>query len=216
MKTTDWGIMGSKKTNLRKMKNIVLVPHNDVWRQIYEHEARRLAQVFGPEMVSIHHAGSTSIQGIMAKPVVDFLIIVRNINKIDEYDEKMIETGYEANGETGIPGRRFFSKIVGDVRVYNVHVFEIGHPEIERMLDFRDYLRAHPEEALAYSRLKEELANQYPKDIDRYTAGKSNFINDIVRRARAWRLAVGQLEISRPRADGDAPIPNEQQNSLLS
>jgi GrpB-like predicted nucleotidyltransferase (UPF0157 family) len=178
------------KTRLRKIKHIILVPYDPTWRRLFEEEAAHLAEVFGPEVISVHHAGSTAIQGIKAKPVIDFLVIVQDIDRIDQYDEKMIALGYDANGETGIPGRRFFSKIAGGQRIYNVHVFGIGHPEIERMLDFRDYLRAHPEEAQAYSHLKEELASQYPKNIDRYTAGKSDFINEIVRKAKAWRAQI--------------------------
>ncbi len=151
-----------------------------------------MAAIYGPEVISIHHAGSTAIQGIKAKPILDFLIIVRDISHIDAYDEKMIAFGYEAIGENGIPGRRFFTKTVGETRVHNVHIFEIGHPEIERMLNFRDYLRAHPDEAQAYSQLKETLARKFPKDIDSYTEGKSDFINEIIRKAKEWREKLGQ------------------------
>jgi GrpB-like predicted nucleotidyltransferase (UPF0157 family) len=179
--------MTDKKTSIRKIKQIVLVPHDPHWSSLFQDEARQLAAIFGLEVISIHHAGSTAIQGIKAKPILDFLIIVRAIHQIDQYDEKMIELGYEAIGENGIPGRRFFTRTVGDTRIHNVHIFEIGHPEIERMLDFRDYMRTHPKEAQAYSRLKESLAKQYPGDIDSYTEGKSEFINAMIRKAWVWR-----------------------------
>ena len=180
--------MADRKTSLRKIKRIVLVPHDPTWSGLFQAEAERLAAVYGPQVISIHHAGSTAIQGIKAKPILDFLIIVRDIGKIDDFDDQMIAIGYEAIGENGIPGRRFFTKtVVGGTRVHNVHIFEIGHPEIERMLNFRDYLRAHPEEAQAYSQLKETLAQQYPCDIDRYTEGKSDFINHMIQKAKVWR-----------------------------
>ncbi len=180
--------MGEKKTRLRKIKHIVLVQHDPAWFHLFEEEASRLGAIFGPEVISIHHAGSTAIQGIKAKPILDFLIMVHDIDRIDQYDGKMVDYGYEAIGENGIEGRRFFTRTVGDTRVYNIHVFEIGHPEIERMLNFRDYLRAHLEEAQAYSRLKEALAKKYPGDIDSYTEGKSEFINEMIRKAREWRI----------------------------
>jgi GrpB-like predicted nucleotidyltransferase (UPF0157 family) len=182
--------MANRKTRLRKIKHIVLVPHDPSWSELFQAEAGRLIKVYGPEVISIHHAGSTAIQGIKAKPILDFLLIVHDIGNIDAYDEKMIACGYEAIGENGIPGRRFFTKTVSGKRIHNVHIFEIGHPEIERMLSFRDYLRANPEEALAYTQLKETLAKKYPRSIDQYTEGKSEFINEMIRKAKEWREKV--------------------------
>ncbi len=184
--------MSDQKTRIRKIKHIILVPHDPIWPVLFDEEAGRLAEIYRPEMISIHHAGSTAIQGIKAKPILDFLIIVRAINRIDAYDDKMIALGYEAIGENGIPGRRFFTKTVAETRVHNVHIFEIGHPEIERMLNFRDYLRAHSDQAQAYSQLKETLAQKFPKDIDRYTEGKGDFINQIIQKAIEWRAKLGQ------------------------
>lgn len=184
--------MSNQKTRIRKIKHIILVPHNPTWSNLFEVDARRLAAIYGSEVISIHHAGSTAIQGIKAKPILDFLIIVRDIHKIDAYDAKMVSIGYEAIGENGIPGRRFFTKTVGETRVHNVHIFEIGHVEIERMLNFRDYLRAHPQEAQSYSQLKETLAQKFSKDIDSYTEGKSGFINDIIQKAKEWRENLEQ------------------------
>jgi len=175
--------MSDQKTRIRKIKHIILVPHDPTWAVLFEEEARRLAEIYDPELITIHHAGSTAIPGIKAKPILDFLVIVNDINRIDAYDDRMIASGYEAIGENGIPGRRFFTKTVGKTRIHNVHIFEIGHPEIERMLNFRDYLRTHEEDAQAYSLLKEGLAQKYANDIDRYTEGKSDFVNDIIRKA---------------------------------
>lgn len=75
------------------------------------------------------------------------------------------------------------------VRTHHVHVFEAGSPEAERHLAFKDYMNAHPDEAGAYSDLKERLARRYPTDIEAYMDGKDVFVKERERRALAWRRA---------------------------
>jgi GrpB-like predicted nucleotidyltransferase (UPF0157 family) len=72
----------------------------------------------------------------------------------------------------------------------------MGSPEVERHLNFRDYLIAHPEEAKNYSRLKRELAQIFPEDIESYTDGKQAFIGKIDTRAKAWRSSMQTRVIS--------------------
>ena len=99
--------------------------------------------------------------------------------------------GYEAMGEFGIAGRRYFRKTSPDgVRTHQVHGFGIDSPELQRHLDFRDYLRAHAEDAKAYDRLKRELAVRCASNVEAYTDAKTDFIRDIERRAADWRRAV--------------------------
>jgi GrpB-like predicted nucleotidyltransferase (UPF0157 family) len=91
-------------------------------------------------------------------------------------------------GEFGIPGRRYFRKSdAAGIRTHHVHTFQVGSPEIERHLVFRDYMIAHPDDAQNYSELKHLLAKQYPNDIDGYMDGKDEFIKEMDRKAAAWR-----------------------------
>jgi GrpB-like predicted nucleotidyltransferase (UPF0157 family) len=173
-------------------RRIEVVPYNPQWLELYEAEVEVLAAIFGEEMVAAHHIGSTAIPGILAKPIIDVLVEVRNIDRIDRFNRKMIARGYVPKGEFGIPGRRFFIKGTEESRSHHIHVFQVGSPEFERHLAFRDYLRAHPAEARAYSRLKDELARRFPHDIDGYAAGKDDFIKEIERRAEAWKRAGEQ------------------------
>jgi GrpB-like predicted nucleotidyltransferase (UPF0157 family) len=99
----------------------------------------------------------------------------------------MMRLGYQPKGEFGIPGRRFFIKGNDSARTHHVHVFQTGDPEVERHLGFRDYMIAHPQEAQAYHRLKEELAQKFPEDIESYIEGKDGFIKEMNRKAKAWR-----------------------------
>jgi GrpB-like predicted nucleotidyltransferase (UPF0157 family) len=170
-------------------RKIEIVPYNPVWPDLFEAETAQLAAVFGPEVVAIHHIGSTSIPGIQAKPIIDILLEVKEITRVDAFNEAMTRLGYTPKGEFGIAGRRYFCKTVDTLHTHHVHAFQTGHPEVARHVDFRDYLRAHPVEAQAYSQLKEKLAQRFPLDPEGYTNAKSEFIGGIDKKAGTWKEA---------------------------
>jgi GrpB-like predicted nucleotidyltransferase (UPF0157 family) len=161
------------------------VPHDPEWDNAFQREALKLREILGDEIVAIHHIGSTSIPGITAKPVIDILAEARRIEDINHYNEAMAHTGYEARGEFGIPGRRFFMKGVPK-RTHNLHIFQTGSPDVDRHLAFRDYMIAHPEDARKYSELKQKLALRHKGDIDGYCDGKDAFVKDMEKKAIAW------------------------------
>jgi GrpB-like predicted nucleotidyltransferase (UPF0157 family) len=169
------------------MRNIVVVPYNPDWPEQFRREAAKIAAIFGPELISIHHIGSTSVPGLSAKPIIDMMPVVRDIEKVDMLNPAMIELGYVPKGENGIPGRRYFTKGGDANRTHHVHAYASGNPEVSRHLDFRDYLIAYPEEAQHYATLKAELARQFRNDIWGYMAGKDSFIKETLRKAQQWR-----------------------------
>ncbi len=173
-------------------RKVEVVPFQQSWKAGYLQVAERLKTILGDEVLSVHHIGSTSIPGMSAKPILDLLIVVRNIEKIDGHNGQMKASGYDAYGENGIPGRRFFVKERDGARISHVHIFAAEHPEIRRHLLFCDYLSAHPEEAAEYARLKENLASRFPDDIDRYIEGKHDFIQEIDRKASEWIKTIGR------------------------
>jgi GrpB-like predicted nucleotidyltransferase (UPF0157 family) len=174
-------------------REVRVVPHDPTWTQTFEKEAATLRAVLGEEALAVHHIGSTSVPGLAAKPTIDVLVEVRKIGKVDDLDRTMAERGYEAWGEYGIPGRRFFTKDRGSRRTHNVHVFEAGTPEVERHLAFRDYLTQHPETARAYESLKEDLAEKFPTDIEAYMDGKDAFVKETEKEALSWRRAPDKV-----------------------
>ena len=168
-------------------RNIVVVPYNPGWPDKFQREAKKLAAIFGPELIAIHHVGSTAIPGIMAKPIIDIMPIVQHIERVDALNPALIKLGYEPRGENGISGRRYFAK-GGDLnRTHHIHAYQADNPEVTRHLDFRDYLIAHPRLAQQYAQLKVELAKQFPHDIFGYMAGKDAFIQEMILRAYTWR-----------------------------
>jgi GrpB-like predicted nucleotidyltransferase (UPF0157 family) len=170
-----------------EMRNIVVVPYHPSWPEKYQQEAEKISAIFGQELISIHHIGSTAIPGMSAKPVIDIMPVVRDIEAVDAFNPATIQLGYEPQGENGIPGRRYFVRGGDAHRTHHVHTYQPGNPEVDHHLDFRDYLIARPEEAQQYASLKMELARQYPHDIDAYIAGKDAFIKEIIRKAHNWR-----------------------------
>lgn len=113
------------------------------------------------------------------------MVEVIDIENVDNFNNDMEQLGYEALGENGIPNRRFFSK-GGDNRTHHVHIFEQGNEEIIRHLIFRDYMIAHPEEAMKYSQLKEYLAEKFSNNIEKYIEGKNDYIKEIDNKAEKW------------------------------
>jgi GrpB-like predicted nucleotidyltransferase (UPF0157 family) len=169
------------------MRHIVVVRHNPVWPEMFGAESAKIAGVFGRELVAIHHIGSTSVPGLSAKPIIDIMPVVRDIERVAEFNPAMVRLGYEPKGEFGIPGRRYFVRGGDENRTHHVHTYGPDHPELAHHLDFRDYLRAHPGIAGEYAALKEELARQFPHDIEGYMAGKDAFIREIIQKAEKWR-----------------------------
>lgn len=163
---------------------IRLSEYNENWIQMYEEEVHILQHIFGKEMITVEHFGSTAVPGLKAKPVIDMIGIVKNIDNIDSYNEKMSALGYDVAGEWGIPGRRLFRK-GGESRTHHIHMYPQGHPEIQRHLIFRDYLRANPEEAERYAKRKEELAQQFD-DTKEYSQAKKPFVQAMEQRALKW------------------------------
>ena len=168
---------------------IIVVPHDPGWPAHYAAERSRLQTLLSHCICAIHHIGSTSIPGLAAKPVIDMIVEVRRLDDIDVNAAQLVELGYAARGEYGIPGRRFFTK--GEsLRTHHLHDYAQGDPHIDRHLAFRDFLRAHADVAEAYGRLKMNVAASCNNDIGLYCAGKEEFVNRTERAAIAWRAST--------------------------
>lgn len=167
-------------------REITISKYDPSWGEKFRLESPKLAKIFGDQAVGIFHIGSTSVPGLAAKPIIDILVRVKDIQRVDDFNAAMIELGYEPKGEYGMPGRRYFKKGDEEHHTFHVHAFQVGNPEIARHLNFCAYLRAHPQDAKRYAELKTELARQFPHDIEQYTNGKDAFIQDIDSKAEEW------------------------------
>lgn len=163
-----------------------VVPHHPGWAADYRAEAGIIRAAISDTLIAVHHIGSTAIPDILAKPIIDMLGVVRSLDAADDATPALVAAGYEAMGAFGIEGRRYFRKHDGaGVRTHHLHVFASGSPHITRHLAFRDYLRAHPERAAAYSGLKRALA----ADPASYVERKGPFVQAVQAEALAWAAA---------------------------
>jgi GrpB-like predicted nucleotidyltransferase (UPF0157 family) len=163
-----------------------LEPHNSDWARMAEAEGARLKAALGGVLVAVHHMGSTSIPGIAAKPTVDLMPVVTRLDALETKRPDIEALGYLWRGEFGIPERRYCVLERNGKRVFHAHFFVDGHENVVRQLLFRDYLRAHRDEALAYEAIKREAAAAHPANSLAYNDHKSAWILSCQERATAW------------------------------
>lgn len=169
---------------------IEVLPYDPNWPLIYRAEVAQISPILGANLAVAHHIGSTAVPGLAAKPTIDILLVVRELQALDACNTALAALGYQPKGEHGILGRRYFSKKEADRHLFHMHAYAEGHADIIRHLDFRDYLIAHPGAAVDYQTLKQGLAHQFRDAPAEYTAGKADFILEIERRAAGWRAGL--------------------------
>ncbi|MBL8888759.1 MAG: GrpB family protein [Planctomycetaceae bacterium] len=169
---------------------MIVKNHDPTWLQMFEAEKLAISLALGDNVRAIHHIGSTAIPNIVAKPIIDILAVASELDLIDSRSAQMQPLDYEAMGEFGISGRRYFRKQnAAGIRTHHVHVYAVGNSEVQRHLDFRDYLIAHPAIAAEYSQLKLRLVEESRRIGTNYQEGKSEFIQRIQQLAALWRQA---------------------------
>ncbi len=161
---------------------VKLAPYTPEWLRYFELEKASLQAVLGDTILDIQHVGSTSIAGMLAKPIIDIAIAVADFEQAKTCVPLVESLGYKYKGEFGIPRRHYFVK--GNPRLFHLHMNEVDSCEWQNTLLFRDYLRNHPDVAEEYAQLKQRLARRYPHDREAYLEGKSAFIKDVLTKGR--------------------------------
>ena len=164
---------------------IRVVPYNPRWPKDFEEEASSIQRILGAILEHIHHIGSTAVPGLQAKPIIDIMLEVSDLEQLDAKNSDMERLGYEPMGELGIARRRYFRK-GGDNRTHQIHAFPKGDPHVLRHLAFRDYLIAHPRVAKEYGALKFDIAQRCNHDIEQYCDEKDPFVEVHEKKALAW------------------------------
>ncbi len=155
-----------------------------VWSDRFEAEAARIIGSLLPDLVvRIDHIGSTAVEGLAAKPIVDMQLSLSAMTPRDAYVEPLTALGYRWVLDPWDVEHEYFSRDVDGERSFHLHVCAAGSTWERRHLVFRDWLRAHPDDAMAYGALKRELAAAHPNDTLSYTEAKTAFITGIVARA---------------------------------
>jgi GrpB-like predicted nucleotidyltransferase (UPF0157 family) len=164
---------------------IYLAEYDERWPYLFEREAGRIRAVLGDRVVRLEHVGSTSVPGLAAKPRIDIVLVVANSADEDAYVPALEKAGYTLHiREPQWYEHRLFKGPDTDI---NLHVFslESGKTEIERMLLFCDWLRAHEAERKLYEQTKRDLAAREWKYVQNYADAKTAVVEEILARARA-------------------------------
>jgi len=166
-------------------REIEVVKYDPNWAIKFDIERVMLQEALGSNALNIEHIGSTAVFGLAAKPVIDILVAVSSLNILDTKDEKMASLGYEAKGENGIEGRRYFQK-GGNQRTHHVHVFQAGDESLIRHRAFKEYLIVYPEITREYSEIKKQAASDCQNNIMLYMSMKNEFIRKHEKLAMRW------------------------------
>jgi GrpB-like predicted nucleotidyltransferase (UPF0157 family) len=158
-----------------------LAEYDPAWPQLFTHEAARIKRLLGETAKRIEHVGSTSVPGLAAKPIIDVVMEVTDSSDENAYVVQLESQGYELRIRE--PDWYEHRVLKGPDTDVNLHVFTIGCPEVERMLKFRDHLRATPSDRELYETAKRDLAKRHWAFIQNYADAKTEIIETILARA---------------------------------
>ena len=161
---------------------IIVVDYDPQWPILFEKEKEAIVTALRDRFLMVEHMGSTAVPGLAAKPIIDIAIGVQSLADAPALIPCIEELGYfyEPAMEELIPERRFFWKGTPTVHTYHIHLAEPDDPAVLKPLQFRDYLRKHPNAVEEYGILKKELAKRCVQDLDAYVAGKTMFVENIM------------------------------------
>lgn len=162
---------------------IEVVDYDPAWPLAFAEIAARVRVAFpNNSLVGIEHVGSTSVPGLPAKPIVDMDVIIPTRADLPDAIMRLAALGYVHQGDGGIRERESFRSPPETPRHY-LYVCAQDSAELRWQLAFRDYLRAHPEQAAQYAALKRDLAARHVMDIDAYVEGKTAFVEAVLAKA---------------------------------
>jgi len=165
---------------------ILIVDYDLKWPELFRREAERVRAALGSRALRLEHTGSTSVPGLAAKPVIDMILVVADSSDEPAYVPALQHCGYVLKiREPEWYEHRMLNGPDTDV---NLHVLSSGCPEIDRILTFRDWLRANAADRALYQRTKLALARSEWKDVQAYADAKTAVVTEILERARLARI----------------------------
>ena len=164
--------------NVEHNQTIQLNPYDEKWPALFEREKERILKILKDKALMIEHIGSTSVSGLMAKPIIDILLVVEDAGKEEDYMDDLCRHGYILRvREPDFENHHMFKGPDTDI---HLHVFSKGSKEIEKYLLFRNYLRLHDDARELYENTKKELAKKTWKYVQNYADAKSQVVQKIL------------------------------------
>ncbi len=168
----------------REPVTLVLSEYDPMWPARYAEVAARLRSALGERALAVEHIGSTSVPGLAAKPVIDMLLVVADVEDEASYAPALIDAGFVLRVREA--GHRMFRTPGRDV---HVHLYQPGDQAITDYRDLRDWLRVDASDRALYADVKRELVRRSWSDMDHYADAKTELVQQVLSRARAWRTA---------------------------
>ena len=163
-----------------RTKKVIVVPYDKAWKSAFEEIKKEIERVIGDLIIGIEHVGSTSVEGLSAKPIIDIDVVIKDYSVFATVARKLETIGYIHEGNLGIKDREAF-KYSGKehLQMHHLYVCPKYSEELHRHITFRDFLRSNPEAVRKYSLIKEKAAELFPNDIDGYIEYKSPCIKEL-------------------------------------
>lgn len=187
--------MSENEVNIHNRPNrrYELIKYDPVWASRFDEIASNIKPIFGDNLVQIEHVGSTAVPGMTAKPIVDVSVAVKDLASVPAVYEAMKELGFQPLGDfiqRTEPEEYFVQNGENsNDRLANIHVMQVGNPEINDMITLRDFLRSNASAADEYVKQKQLLMKQYGSDdYNAYSKNKRSFLERLKTDARRWKL----------------------------
>ena len=161
-------------------KSVIVVSYDEAWRYAFERIKCEIETAVGDLIVGIEHVGSTSVEGMSAKPCIDIDVVIRDYSAFDEIVSSLGEIGYVHEGDLGIKDREAFKYAdKPHLMMHHLYVCPQYSEELHRHIVFRDFLRSNAEARKKYSSVKEKAAELFPTDTGKYIEYKSPCIEEL-------------------------------------
>ena len=161
---------------------VIVLPYDRAWKTAFEAIKGEIEKAVGDLMISIEHVGSTSVEGLSAKPCIDIDVVIEDYGVFEEVVRRLAEIGYIHEGDLGIPDREAFCySDKPHLMSHHLYVCPRYSRELHRHITFRDFLRSNPDAVKQYGAVKEEGARLFPDDIEGYIAHKTPCIEELYR-----------------------------------
>lgn len=165
-----------------RTKKVIVLPYDQAWKLDFEKIKSEIETAIGDLIVGIEHVGSTSVEGLSAKPCIDIDVIIEDYSVFEAVVTGLEDIGYVHEGDLGIKDREAFRySDKPHLQTHHLYVCPRNSEELRRHTVFRDFLRNNPEVAKRYGSVKETAARLFPDDIDAYIGYKSPCIEEIYR-----------------------------------
>lgn len=163
-----------------KTKKVIVVPYDEGWKSAFEEIKKEIERAIGDLIIGIEHVGSTSVEGLSAKPCIDIDVIIKDYSIFDTVVRRLETIGYTHEGNLGIKDREAFKYLdKPHLLMHHLYVCPQQSKELYRHITFRDFLRSNPEAVKKYGSTKERAAQLYPDNINKYIEYKSPCIEEL-------------------------------------